>query len=117
MNSERYKKFVCIKCGSSWFGFAKKPRCKVCRSRKINIYPAHIDNKELEYLGAKINKNEKMVKEENKEIPTDLDFIIIDDKTKDEEIRYKCGNCGEQNIKYRDLFCKDCGQALDVEWQ
>lgn len=119
MNYERYKKFVCIKCGSTWFGFAKKPRCKKCGSRKINIYPAHIDNKELEYLKAKINleENERMAKEEKKELSQDLDFIITDDKTEDEEIRYTCGNCGKKNIKYGDLFCPDCGQALDVEWQ
>jgi len=116
MNYEKYKKFVCIKCGNIWYGFAKKPRCKTCGSRKINIFPAYIEDRDLKQLGAKI-ENEEIIEEVDQDLSQDLDFIISDDKTEDEEIRFKCGNCGKENIRYGDLFCQDCGQAIDVEWQ
>lgn len=131
----RYKKFQCVKCGTEWFGYAEKPRCRKCGSKMINIFPAIIDEEKLKDLGAKIIKekfeekkqNAKMENNNKAEIKEDLaelnegllyggSDLETENSQEDEEVTFKCSSCGADWIKKGDLYCEKCGSALDVDW-
>ncbi len=108
-----YKKYICLNeaCNYEWIGYQKRPRCPKCHKYIIQV---------LEPKNKKQEENEVIeFKEENKE--TEISFealnLSVEDETKEETIKYRCGDCGAQEIEFGDLYCPNCGERLDVNWE
>ncbi len=115
----KYKKFQCVKCGYTWFGYANKPRCRKCNSTMINIAPAIIDEEYLQELQRKAGEKELINKWKNDkkdftEIKEDIFYDSSSLETEEEEkVVYRC-SCGAE-IEKGALYCYRCGSALDWE--
>ena len=73
----KYKKFDCVKCGTSWLGYAIKPKCRSCGSKMVNQFEAIIDDEYLKDLRTKAGAKDIKTKLEKK--PEILPNYEVDD--------------------------------------
>lgn len=131
----RYKKFDCVKCGNSWLGYAKKPKCRNCGSKMVNQSEAVIDETYLNDLKKKAGvqevkkKLEKKVENpvaETKEVSegeiTPIKEIQMEKPKESEEVNeeidesvfYGSSSVENQNAEAEEVVFKcSCGGAIE----
>jgi len=87
----KYRKFNCAKCGHSWLGYAKKPKCRKCGSKMVNIAPAIIDEDYIKDLQKKAGEKEIINKFQKKksvkiEAPKEKEGLTIEPKITNEKM-------------------------------